>query len=369
MAKLFTPGPVMVPRDVLASSASQVVSHRGPEFREILRHVTEGLARIFDTDGYVYVLTGSGTTAVDAMAWSMVAPGEKVLVPVLGEFSKRLAESLKRRGARVATLKAEPGDAPGPDAILGELESGDYDALALVHNETSTGLAYRWLRDVARKASGMGVKVLVDTVSGLGGEEFSMRWGVWAAASCSHKALAAPPGASFVAVSREAAEYLEKRGTPEQTPPLLDLSKYHAFLRDRGETPFTPPVTILYALRRAIDRVLEAGVDSYVEAHAARASLLYGELPRLGLTPLVRDARLRSNTVAAFETGARSALAVKKLLGERGYVVATGMGELKDRVVRIGVMGDLTMEDVKGLIDAMREVLRQPASSRESLTR
>jgi len=359
VAKLFTPGPVMVPREVLASSSSQVVSHRGPEFRELLRHVAEGLARIFDTDGYVYVLSGSGTTAVDAMAWSLVRPGEKVLVPLYGEFCRRLADTLARRGARVTTLNVRPGEAPEPHTVLGELESGGYDALALVHNETSTGLAYRWIRKLARRASGMGVKVIVDTVSGLGGEEFSMRWGVWAAASCSHKALAAPPGASFVALSREAVEDLERRGTPSQTPPILDLSRYHVFLKSRGETPFTPPVTVLYALRRAMERVLRTGVEAFVEAHANRASLLYTRLPELGLRPLVREPRLRSNTVAAFEAGGLRAPEIKRLLEDRGYIVATGMGELRDSVVRIGVMGDLTVEDVEGLIGAVKKVLGQ----------
>lgn len=362
MARLFTPGPVMVPRDVLTSSSDQVVSHRGPEFRGLLEHLTRGLARIFDTDGDVYVLSGSGTTAVDAMAWSLVRPGEKVLVPVYGEFCRRLADTLARRGAKVTRLDTMPGEAPEPDVILGELETSGYDALALVHNETSTGLAYRWIRELARRASQMGVKVLVDTVSGLGGEEFSIRWGIWAAASCSHKALAAPPGASFVALSREAVEDLEKRGTPNLTPPILDLSRYRVFLKNRGETPFTPPITVLYALRQAVDRVLKIGVEASVKAHASRASTLYRKLPRLGLKPLVRESGLRSNTVAAFKTGRLKASKIKELLEDRGFIIATGMGELRDSVVRIGVMGDLTVEDVEGLIAAMEEVLDQLSS-------
>jgi aspartate aminotransferase-like enzyme len=352
MAKLFTPGPVEVPEEVLKASYSRVVSHRGEEFRKLYQRVARLLARLYRLDkGFVAVLAGSGTTAVDAMAWSLVKRGERVLVPVHGEFGWRLAETLKRRGARVEVLEAgKPGAPVSADDVIGRIECGGFDAVAIVHNETSVGLAYRDLPRLASAAARASVKLLVDTVSGLGGEEFDMRWSVTAAASASQKAIAAPPGAAFVAV----------RGKPsyaDDIPLVLDLARYERFSL-RNETPFTPPVTILYALLAALERIERIGYERYVMQHRERARILYEELPRYGLQPLVEDERYRSNTVAAFYTPV-NASRLKRELERRGYIIATGIGELKDKIVRIGVMGDISVEDVQSLVEAIGDSVRR----------
>jgi alanine-glyoxylate transaminase/serine-glyoxylate transaminase/serine-pyruvate transaminase len=352
VGKLFTPGPVEVPPEVLKASCSRIVSHRGEGFHRLYRRVVELLARLYRLDsGFVAVLAGSGTTAVDAMAWSLVRRGERVLVLVHGEFGRRLAETLERRGATVEALEAPRPGAPVPvwDAVE-RLEAEGFDAVALVHNETSVGLAYRDLPRLASAAARAGVRLLVDTVSGLGGEEFDMRWGVTAAASASQKAIAAPPGAAFVAV----------RGEPsyaDDVPLILDLARYERFSL-KSETPFTPPVTVLYALLAALERIEGVGYERYVMQHRERARILYEELPRYGLHPLVEDERYRSNTVAAFYTPV-SASRLKRELERKGYIIATGMGELKDKIVRIGVMGNVTVEDVQSLVEAVGDTVRR----------
>jgi len=353
--KLFTPGPVAPSNDVLKAAATTVISHRSRDFHKLFEEVYEKLLRLVDLDdGLVALLSGSGTTAVDAMCWSLIARNDNVLVVSHGEFGYRMAETIARRGARVTILESNrPGEPVAVERVLQELESGKYNVLALVHTETSMGLAYRVLRDVARKASSQGVKVLVDVVSSLAGEEFSFKWGVTAIAGAAHKAIAALPGVSFVIASTEAIKDAIRNS--KETPLALDLSRYAEFRR-RSETPFTPPVNLLYALNTALDYILRRGVENYIRDHEQRARILYEKLPEIGFKPVVGDERYRSNTVAAFYTPI-DAVAIKEQLYERGYIIATGMGRFKNRMIRIGVMGNIDTSDVELLVNNIREVV------------
>jgi aspartate aminotransferase-like enzyme len=360
--KLLTPGPVEVHERVLRAQARRVISHRSSEFRRLLGEVAELLAELASAEEAL-LLSGSGTTAVDAMAWSLVAPGERVVVVALGEFGYRLAESLERRGAEVTLVEARE---PGPhilERVEELLDRGGYSYIALVHNETSTGVAYRDLEELARIASRYGVGVLVDAVSAYPVEKLRLSGSVFAAATCSHKALAAPPGVAIVLLSREAVELLERRGTPKQTPPLLDLSRYHRFLGERSETPYTPPVTLLYALREALSIISEKGVEAVRREHEERARLLYTMLPGSGLTPLARSPRYWSITVTAFRLPEGvDAHHVVDLVRRRGFAIAAGMGEERKRVIRIGVMGALSLEDVRAAAEAVVEAVERLAA-------
>ncbi len=352
---LLTPGPVTVHPEALKAMARQVVSHRSQEFRELLASVREKLARVYG-GGEVLVLTGSGTLAVDSMAWSLVEPGERVLVVSHGEFGGRLAESLRRRGAAVETLEPpEPGVAVDAGEVAARLERGGYAAVALVYTETSLGLSYRDAEAVAKAAREAGALVLVDAVSALAGERVPPPPLVDAVASASQKALAAPPGLGFVAVSEAALERMARLRSPP--PPYLDLAKVARFHRERVETPFTPAVNLLYALDKALDLILDVGVDAWVERHERRARLLYERLPRLGLEPVVAEPRYRANTVAAFYTPVPSSR-LAEALARRCIRVARGMGELRERVVRISTMGWLGDEVYEQLPAVIGEALR-----------
>ncbi len=345
---LLTPGPVEVAERVRRAAAREMISHRGPEFRELLEETTTLLARLGDADEAL-LLAGSGTTAVDAMTWSLVPRGTRVLALVWGEFGERFAQSAMLRGADVEAKEYRWGEAPGPEEVAALLEEDNYEYVLLVHNETSTGLAYRDVEEIARTAKRHGAKLLVDSVSGFPVEELSLGNGVYAVATASHKALAAPPGVAIVLLSHEAVEELEQRGKQSKdVPPVLDLARYHWFLESRRETPFTPPVPTIYALRETLLAITEKGVEELRREHMERAKVLYEELPRSGYKPLVRNKSYRSNTVTAFRVpGCLDAVIIKKELGRRGYTIATGMGELKKRVIRIGVMGDIGKRDVE----------------------
>lgn len=352
--KLMTPGPVEVPRRVLEAASKPVISHRCGEFRELLRRVTEGLMEVFGlSDGYVAVLAGSGTSAVDAMLWGFIGPGEKVLIVAHGLFGERIAESLRARGAAAEVLTPrEPGGVVDPEDVGRVLEGGGFKAVVLVHNETSMGVRYPWIRRVSEEAHESGALVLVDAVSSLAGDVFSMEeMGVDAAASCSHKAIAAPPGAGFVAVTSEAARLLRS-----DVPPSLSVKRYVEKYRATGETPFTPPVNTLYAVSAALERILvEYGLDKYIEMHRERAWRLYRGMPR-GYRRVALSDETASVTVPAFWTPVPAGRVIAKAL-ERGLRIAPGVGRYRERMVRIGVMGDISMDDIEELVEAAAEAL------------
>ena len=196
---------------------------------------------------------------------------------------------------------------------------------------------------------------MVDSVSSLGGMPFSMYSGLWASASTSHKALGAPPGASFVALSSEAIEYLSKNRGDARIPPAIDLSRYIRYAA-RSETPFTPPVNLLYALDTALDKLLSKGLDYSIEEHRSRASLVYEGLEKLGFTPVPLSYELRSNTVTAFWSPL-DAVDLKRRLEERGYIIATGMGAYKRKMIRVGVMGAVSASHIKGFVGAVEDIV------------
>ena len=352
--KLMTPGPVEVPRRVLEASARPVISHRCGEFRGLLRRVVEGLEEVFGVaDGFVAVMAGSGTTAVDAMLWSFVGPGDRVLLVSHGLFGERIRLSLEARGAVVDVVGPEvPGGVVDPDDVAARLEGGGFSAVVLVHNETSMGVRYPWISRVAEKAHEEGCLVLVDVVSSLAGDWFSLEgMGVDAAAGCSHKAIAAPPGAGFVAVSGDAVRRLR-----DDAPLSISLKRYVEKYVAAGETPFTPPVTILYAVEAALERILgEYTLEGYIDLHRRRAERLYARMPP-GFQKVALTGETASRTVPAFWTPVKASRVVEKAL-ERGIRIATGVGRYREAMVRIGVMGDIGFDDIDAVAEAAREAV------------
>ena len=354
MPILMTPGPVECCPRVLEAASRALIHHRGPEFHQLFEEIERKLNE-FMGSSFTAIIAGTGTTAVDAACWSLVSRGERVLVLSFGEFGERMVDTLRRRGAEVIVLRAPLGDAPTLSEVLSHIDSYGPSTVALVHNETSTGVIVPYLSELASVCAERGIKLIVDAVSSALGAPIEMpRSGVWAIAYASHKAMAAPPGACFVSMSSEAAELLEKRQRVDDAPLLLDLARYLSYSK-RLETPFTPSITVLYSVAEALKIIEEVGVSRYVDEHRARAEILYRELPQLGLEPLAKRIELRSPTVAAF-THPRASRIVE-LLRQRGYIVSRGIGELQERVVRIGVMGCITRENVEALIEEMRKIV------------
>ena len=346
---LFIPGPVNVDADVLLESAKPVINHRSGDFHELFEEVQTKLKSVLRTKNDAIIFTSSGTGAVEALA-SNFGPRKRVLVINAGEFGGRLAEAFRIYGSDVMEITAELGTAPSLESVVERIASEKPDIVAFVYNDTSPGVRLSYIRELCKAAKDHNALVLVDAVSAAGGDELDIdSWGIDGLAAASQKCLAAPPGLSFVTLSEEAKSKMVSK------PPTVyfDLRRYLNFM-ERRETPYTPAVTLFHALNKALEKIMNIGVDNWIRMHIERATVLYSAFEELGLSPFVKDP-FRSRTVLSFALpNSVSVGELRRALKEKyGIEVAGGLGALSDRILRIGVMGMISYRELAALITAL----------------
>ena len=358
MPRIFTPGPVEPYREALEALQRPMISHRSREFMELITSVSEKLSRLIKLDGVSVILSGSGTLATEAMIYSFVTPGDSVLVISYGEFGERLAESSWRRGARVSVIKRSPGEPLDLGLVEDLILRERVRWIATPHVETSKGHRLQEIRDLFRLAESLGARVLVDAVSSLGGEELLYSGGLGAVASCSHKALGSLPGVSFAMIPSDMVTHVARISRDHPPPRYLDLSMYVENIT-KGSTPFTPAISLIYALDGALDRILRIGVEKSIEIHRERASILYRWLDTDAIKPLIGPQSHRSNTVTVFriDSDSVSASLLVTMLEKKGYIVAPGMGGDRERLVRIGTMGNISAKDLRELSEEILGII------------
>lgn len=346
---MLIPGPVEVPEPVLKASA-YVQNHRSAEFREIVKGAEEILNRISGSSHSV-MTTGSGTSAVESLIYSYVSPGERVVAASFGEFGNRAVESLQRRGAIIHVMKK------GENESIRKGEMEDFirkypgtKTVFLVHNETGNGTAIKNLKDVALEAKGLGMKVLVDSVSGFGATEiYTDRWGIDAFASCSQKALASVPGIGIVCIGEEGENSMVK---VHDLPSYLDLRASLKFL-EKNETPYTPSTGSFRALLTALRILEKEGIGRRLERHRDAAAFMRDFMKRNGMAPIGNEENY-SDTVVAAMPGMAPADLVSEL-GKRGIVISKGMGSDSSRFVRIGNMGIVDSTKIAEFLNALSD--------------
>lgn len=330
---MLLPGPVEVPESVLQASA-RVMSHRSAEFREIVRSSAEMMNRFTDAAETV-MTTGSGTTAVESMIFSMVSPGEKVLAVRFGEFGDRMIESLERRGADVEIISRDHEGTLSVQEVRDAVESTpDARTLCLVQNETGNGTSIHNLKDVASEARRLGLKVLVDSVSALGSMEVKANaWGIDAIASCSQKGIGSVPGIGTVSLGKSGIDMVIEGN---RVPKYMDLSISLKFM-EKDETPYTPATGVFNAFRTALRILDEEGLENRWKRHSAAASYVRGKLSETGASIYGNPGNF-SDTIVAF----RPPVPVNDLvegLKKKGILVSRGMKSFSGSMVRIGLMG------------------------------
>ncbi|MGA2199994.1 MAG: alanine--glyoxylate aminotransferase family protein [Nitrososphaerales archaeon] len=349
---IMLPGPTNVPDRVTAAMIKPMINHRGETFTTLLKELTEKSKRLFQTSESPVILSASGTGGVEAAVWNLVRRGDKVVVPVFGEFSTRLAEEVELAGGEVTRVTSEFGTVPSIEAVEDAVRKiSDLKAIFIVHNETSTGCAVPYVEQLGRIASEKGAFYIVDAISSLGGYAIPVdKWGVDLCVTGSQKCLAAPPGLSLLSLSKKATEFIRK------DPPKVryfDLARQLDFLA-RGETPFTPAVSLYFALDEALQMLIEEGLDARVLRHTRHANTFYALLEAMGLRAFA-DPNVRSNTVIAglYPDGLDDKQFRRRMNEEHDIIMGAGFGALRSKMFRIGNMGEVSTAHVNRTAAAM----------------
>ena len=356
---LRTPGPTPIPDDIVEAMGNPMINHRGPEFDELITKVTAQLKQVFMTSNDLFILTASGTGALEASLVNALSPGDKVVAATAGSFGDRFIDMAEAYGADVHRLDFEWGEPVDPDAIRNVLRDDPaIKAVMITHNETSTGVTHP-LEEVARIAKQeFGKLLLVDAVSSLGCIPLPVdAWDCDLVGTASQKGFMIPPGLAFISVSERAWEAQKTATMPRF---YFDLEEAKRTL-ERGQTPFTPNVAAMYGLSLGLDKILEEGLEGVFGRHASIGQMTRDRIRDLGLELLVSDERYASNTVTAVKMpeGIDGRALMGRLRTEKNVVLAGGQGKLSSSIFRIGHLGHVTEDDIEEVIGALEELLPQ----------
>lgn len=352
---ILSPGPANISERVRRALTRPDIGHRESEFAMLLGETRKLLLQISGVpqDYACAVLSGSGTTAIEAAITSLCDVTTGLLILGNGVYGERAAEIAQVFGIP-HTLEALEWTAPIPLTRVEELiRTTPYDAIYLVHHETTTGVLNP-LQEVAALAKRHRKWVLVDAVSSIAGEDLDLGgWGIDLTIGSANKCIRGVPGVSFVILSNELLQVVShRRRVAFSTDLVTALHRQEA-----GETPFTPPVQAMYALREALLELEEEGVSSRIGHYQRIAELLRNGLAALELPFLVPREQLSNTMTSVILPQGLSYGTLHDRLKQRGYVIYKSQGNLSETSFRLGTVGVMTCADIRGFLDVLQQVL------------
>lgn len=354
--QLRIPGPTPVPPEVLQAGASPMVNHRGPEFADLITRVTARMKELMMTQNEVFVLTGSGTGALESAIVNTLSPGQKVLAVSIGEFGDRFTEIAHTFGANVIRMKFEPGEHADLNRIRETLVADrDIRALMITHNETSTGVTND-MRAVGALAKELDVLLLVDSVSGIGALPYPVdAWGGDVVATGSQKGWMAPPGLAMVAVSQRAMDAGKEAKMPRV---YWDYAAAKSYLA-KNQTPWTPALSVMYALDKGLELMVNEGLENVLARHARVGQTVRDAVKSIGMQLLPKDEKYASNSVTAIKMpeGVSSIDVQKAVREEFDIELAIGQGSLTPKLIRVGHLGWVSDKDIADVSTALKAVM------------
>jgi alanine-glyoxylate transaminase / serine-glyoxylate transaminase / serine-pyruvate transaminase len=340
---LQIPGPTNVPDRVLRAISYPTIDHRGPDFGQLGREVLQGLQSVFQTTGAVVVYPSSGTGAWEAALVNTLSPGDRVLMVETGQFAVLWRDVAQRFGLEVDFMPTDWRRGADPavvEAKLGEDTTRAVKAVAIVHNETSTGVISRiWEIRKALDRIRHPALLLVDTISSLGSIDYRHdEWGADVTVGCSQKGLMLPPGLGFNAISQKALEAAKTARLPRS------YWDWEPMLRDNrtGFFPYTPATNLLFGLKEALRMLLDEGLPNVFARHARHAAATRRAVEMWGLETVCRHPLEHSNTLTGvlMPAGHDADRLRSIILGRFDLSLGTGLGKLKGKAFRIGHLGD-----------------------------
>lgn len=358
LGRFFVPGPTEVKPHIFEAMVRPMIGHRAPEMEELIAEIQPTLREVFQTERPVYVAASSGTGMMEAAVRN--AARRRVLSLVNGAFSERFYRIALANGLEADRLEVEWGAANTPETLEDALRQGDYDAVTVVHSETSTGVLNP-IRELAEVVHGAGdIVILVDSVSGLAGAPvYTDAWALDVIVTGSQKAFALPPG---LALGVAQTNVLERASLKPNRGIYFDFIEFEKNIQ-KNQTPNTPAVSLMYALAAQLAAIREETIEGRWRRHAEMAERTYAWVEEMkargiGLEVLAPEG-YRSPTVTTVQlpdgwTGPRLAAAA----AERGFRIATGYGKLRETTFRIGHMGDHTLVELEALLEALEDALQ-----------
>ena len=352
--KLFIPGPTEVKDDVLAKMAEPMIGHRTKDATKLQQDISEKLQKVMGTSNTIVLSTSSGSGLMEGAVRCFTK--NRAAVFSIGAFGKRWYKMCTANGVPADIFESEMGKITTPEMVDEALATGKYDLITLTHNETSSGI-HNPVGEIMKvvKAKYPDVIVCVDTVSSMAGDYIPVdEWGLDVCITSTQKCLGLPPGMAIAAVSDRA---IEKAKTIENRGLYFDYVELVKFVKEKPyQYPSTPSLSHMYALDYQLDKILEEGVMNRYNRHVEMAELvrdwarknceLYSDPDHLSVT-----VTCITNTLGVPYSE------LNKAMGEKGYLISNGYGDLKDRTFRLAHMGDTTIEEIKEMLSALDEVV------------
>lgn len=353
---LLTPGPTPLPPEICEVLSKPIIHHRTPGFQAILKEVSENLKVVFQTKQDVFILTSSGTGAMEAAVVNLLSWGDKALVIQGGKFGERWTELCEAYGIKPTVVNVEWGQALNPDILKDYLDNDP--AIKVVFAtlcETSTGVAFD-IKGFGQVVKDKDVVLVVDTISGLGAVDFQMdAWGVDVCVSGSQKGLMLPPGLGLISVSKKAWKLVEESKCPKYYFDLKVAKKAY----DKTDTPFTPAIGLVIALNEALKMIRAEGLNNIFEHHKKMARAVCAAMKALGLELYAPTAGSDAVTSVKVPAGIDGGKLVKTMRDEYGVAIAGGQGACKGKIFRIAHMGYIGEFDIIIGISCLEKVLKQ----------
>jgi len=355
--RFFLPGPTEVLPEILAAQARPMIGHRGKSMEQLIAGMMPGLQRIFRTARPVYISSSSATGLMEASIRN--AGGARVLSLVNGAFSERFFKIAQANGAKAEALNVPLGQVHTPQLLEDALKKQQYDAVTVVHSETSTG-ALNPIAELAEVAHRSGDTVLlVDSVTGVAGAPVETdAWQLDFVLTGSQKALALPPGLAL-GVANE--RVLERAKNACNRGIYFDLLEFESYIR-KNQTPNTPAVSLMYSLSAQVARIDAETIEGRWARHRAMAERTWrwaDEMRDRGVEiKVLSPVGFRSPTVTCLTMPeGRKGSEVNEAMKGKGYTISAGYGSLKDSTIRIGHMGDHTVAELDELLTVLEGVL------------
>jgi len=353
---LLTPGPTPLPPEVCLALGKPIIHHRTPQFQAILKEATEGLKYVFQTQSEVFILTSSGTGAMEAAVANLLSAQDTAITVESGKFGERWTELCTSYGVKAEVIKVEWGKAVDPKEIEKRLQANpDIKAVFTTLCETSTGVVSD-IEAIGKVVAKFKAVLVVDAISGLGAIDLKTdAWGVDVCVSGSQKGFMLPPGLAFISVSKRAWELISVSKSPRY---YFDLTVAKKAIQ-KTDTPFTPAISLVIALVEVLRMMKQDGLENIFNRHKIMASATKAAMNALGLELFAPGASSDVVTAVKVPAGIEGEKLVKTMRDVYGVTIAGGQAELKGKIFRFAHMGFIEEFDIIAGISCLEKVLKE----------